>query len=503
MSIRRIPLLLLLLTLGALALVGGCETKPTEPSYGNLFDPDGPDGGDPFHLVATYGSGKINLVWTHPEGYGITSYDVLQSPTYFGEYFSIAPVTPPTEGIAFFAWDGAEPNSTNFFKIQAYDSDGNHTATSHIAPVSLTTPALVFVNDNNVRSTATRHIELHITVSEGDSLRLSQGSQPTTETVIAAGDSGVAVSLDWDLGEAADNDTTMVVNVVTQLGVSLGDTNKVRMDVDFAPSLGLKIGGTRIGALRPDLKIPTTGMLNMRFAASEEELADQIWLPALGTYNQYQLEDTTAPQTIYAEFLGDFGFSIIDDLTVTADLLEDPGFYLALPEDHITEQSTVMGICDAVATQMRFSESLDFSGVTWQAYRDTAMINLSEGAGQKVIYGQFRNDFAQSGILTDYAIYLSQPLAIGFTAPAENDTITGGTILLVQGLTTAPNGSTPVDSVKVNLGEDWVDTWGTTNWRYTWTTPVVEEITDVVLRARAWAAGDSATSVRNVTMVPQ
>ena len=502
MSIRRIPLLLLL-TLVALAILAGCESKPTAPVLDNPFDPDGPTASDPFGLTASYSSGRIILSWNQLPGFDIVNYGVLHSDSYFGEFFSIGSVEASTSATASFTWVDVEPTSDHFFKIQAFDSAGNFTtATSIVAPVSLSTPAVVVVGDDDDRTVASRNIMLNIFVTEGDSLRLSQDGLPGSETVVAAADSGVARTVPWDLGEVAGNDTTLHLNVVVQNGASLGDTNKLNLTVDFSPTLSLPGGGTFIAARRPTLAIPQDGLDSMRFADSEENLAAQNWIPSLPTYNQYQLEDSTEPQTIYAEFLSDFGFSVVDEFTVTADLLQDTGFYLALPEDHITDQRNVVGVCNAVATQMRFSESLDFNGINWQAYRDTLNITLSEGAGQKVVYGQFRNDFAQSGIHSDYAIYLSQPVAIAFTAPAAGDTLTGGTILQLLGTTTAPSGTSPVDSVKVDTGEGWVDAWGTDFWRIIWASPAVTEITDVSLRARAWADEDSATAVLNLTLEP-
>lgn len=503
MSIRRIPVFIFLLAAAGLILLAGCETKPTAPTFDNPFDVDSPAGGDPFNLLATYSSGKITLIWTHPADYGIITYEVLHSPTYFGEYFSIGSVEAPASGNALFTYEDVTPTSNHYFKVQGFDEAGGFTATSTIAPTSLTTPALVVVGDDGSRTTASRHIVLNITVSQGDSLRLSQRGVPDSELVIAAGDSMVPVAVPWDLGEVDSSDTTLTVAVVPQMSTSLGDTNKVILDVDFDPALTLPAGGTRIASLTPTVAIDTTGLVSMRFAHTLEDLAVADWVPAAPTAAPLTLEDTAAPQDIHAEFLGDFGFSVTALLQVSADVLLDPGFYLALPEDHITEQNTILGICDANATQMRFAESLDFLGVSWQAYSDTAEITLSEGAGRKVIYGQFRNDFAQSAIFTDYAIYLSQPLAIDIIAPAQGDTLTAGTALLVQGLTTAPSGTAPVDSVKFDGGEGWEEAIGTTSWRYFWTAPTVEAAAAVVLRARAWADGDSVTTQVGITVVPE
>ncbi|PID78606.1 hypothetical protein CSB20_14310 [bacterium DOLZORAL124_64_63] len=502
MPIRRIPFLLLLI-LGAGFLMTGCESKPTAPVMDNRFDPHGPQATHPFDLTAYYSNGTITLTWRQTPEFGIVNYDVQHSTTYSGEFFSIGTVEASANETAFFIWEDVPPTSDHFFKIQAFDAGGNYTNTDIVTPVSLSTPAVVVVGDDNDRHVASRNVVLNIFVTEGDSLRISQDGAPGRETVVAAAPAGAAKSVAWDLGEAPANDTVMHVNVVVQNGTSLGDTNKVNLTVDFTPTLALAGGGTRIASRQPTFQIPSDGMVSMRLADSEENLAAQDWITPQPSYNLYQLADTTAPQTIYAEFLSDFGFSVLDDLTVTADLLEDAAFHLDLPADHITSQRTVQAINSAVATQMRFSESLDFHGVDWEAYQETAPITLSADAGQKVIYGQFRNDFSQSGILTDFAIYLSQPVAIAFTAPAAGDTLTGGGTLQIMGTTTAPSGSAPVDSVKIDTGDGWTDAVGIATWSHSWTSPVVTEITDVSLRARAWAAQDSATAVLNLVLKPE
>ena len=40
---------------------------------------------------------------------------------------------------------------------------------------------------------------------------------------------------------------------------------------------------------------------------------------------------------------------------------------------------------------MRYSEDPSFSGVPWVAFRDSTTYTLSAGAGDKTVYGVFRN----------------------------------------------------------------------------------------------------------------
>lgn len=501
MSVRRIPIIMFLLAALGLLLVAGCEEKPTEPSFNNPFDPDAPQASDIFNLIVTYRAGNINLAWTHVEGFNIANYNVQHSSTYSGDYLTVGTVPAPQTEVATYQYQNANPTATHYFRIQAMDENGHFTAGSVARRVGLTTPPLVTIGDANNAGTPTRYITLNMTVSEGDSLRVSQENRPESETVYAAAAAGEVLSVLWDLGEAAANDT-LYLSVVSQTGNNLGEESEILVRSDFSPNLVLLGGGLKIASLTPTVAIDTTGMLNMRFADTEEGLADQDWLAPAPQAAPITFPDNAGPKTIFAEFEGNFGYPYIDDIELTADLLTDVEFTLDLPDDGITELNTVLGLCDAIATEMRFGESLDFGDAAWEAYSDTAVITLSEGAGEKIIYAQFRNEFAQSGILTDRAIYLNQPLAIAFNAPADGDTLTGGTLLQIQGRTSAPDEDTPVELVELNLGGDWLQLEGLMTWSYLWECPTVSEDSTVVLRSRATAGQETVTAQLSLTLIP-
>ena len=502
MSLRRtiiVTILLSLLIPTALSLLSGCDSTPDEPEFNNPFDPNGPNAGDPFELVATLGDTNITLLWNNIHGYDLVSYEVMHSLNFFENFFSIGTVEVPTLDIVNFTYQDPDPTSSHYFKIQAYDSQGNFTLTSHIVPASATTTARVVIGDgsNQIES---RQINIRINVTNGDSLRISQSGHPDSEVVLPADESGDPTFLPWDLGPVDSNDTTLTILVMVQNGASLGDTSIVDLDVNFSPTLGLVQGGTKVAQLYPPLKMDTEGVVSMRFADSLENLENSSWVDPAPTYDQYQLVDTANPQGIHAEFLSDFGFSIFRLLTVRADLLTDVSFSLNLPADHITDVSTVQGICDANATLMRFNESLDFTSTPWITYSDTTTITISPEPGEKTIYAQFRNDFADSPILTDYVIHLVQPVEVAITAPAENDILNGGTILRIQGTATAPSGTAPVDLVMFDGGEGFIAATGTSNWSYMWEIPRFDADTNLTIRARAWAGDDSVTTTMNVVV---
>lgn len=500
MSLRRtliIAILLALLTPVALTLLSGCDSTPDAPVFNNPFDPNGPNGGDPFELLATLGDTSITLVWNNIFGYDLASYDVMHSQHLFEDFFSIGTVEVSEQPVVTFTYLDPDPTAYHYFMIQAYDTQGNFTQTSHIVPTEVSTPARVVVNEGSGQ-VPSRHINIRINVTTGDSLRINQSGHPDSEVVIAADDTGAPVSLPWDLGSVDNNDTTLTINVVVQNNTNVGDTNQVELDVNFSPTFVLAQGGTKVAELFPPLTIGNEGVVSMRFAQTEEALANQVWIDGASEYSSFELANTVNTQPIHAEFLGDFGFSYFRQLNVRADLMTEATFQLLLPSDHISEVSTIKGVSSANATFMRFNESLDFTGTPWTAYSDTTTIILSPEPGEKTIYAQYRNDFADSPILTDYVIHLLQGVEVAITAPSQNDFLPGGHIFQVLGTATSPSATNPVTLVKFDGGDGFMDVEGTENWSVSWDIPRFETNTDLTIRARAWAGTDSVTTLMDV-----
>ncbi len=505
MPFRRITIALFLTALGlagTLAFLAGCEKSPSAPVFDNPFDPQGPDSGNPLHLTATLGNSSILLSWTQPQGFNIAYYELSHSFNYFSDFLPIGSVEHSDAAFGSFSYENPEPTTTHSVKIQAFDADGNFTNLTDQSPVSRPTPPRVVVGDGS-GSTATRNVTLQVTVSTGDTLRISNDRDFAVETRVPVAVAGQPQDIPWVLGEAAGNDTTLVVRVLAFPSSGVADTAVVRLTVDFAPAFTVAGNPPTVSSRELVLDIPLEGVISMRFAASEDGLPSQLWIPAAPSV-PYTLANSANQQEIWGQFLGDFDFTATVSLTVVPDLLQETSFALDLPEDHITDESTVTVLAAAAATEMRFSESLDFSSVPWTAYADTSLLALSPAPGRKVIYGQFRNDWAESAILTDYVIYLSQPVDVVILAPAEGDTVPAATPLLVTGIATGSSGTAPVDSVKFDAGdgEGFRPVTGTDSWSFMWDVPAVTADTAVALRARAWAAGDSVTTSATVTVVP-
>ena len=401
-----------------------------------------------------------------------------------------------------FDHNGVAPTTNHYYKVKAINGDGETTLISaEVAASAVTTPLLTVGDGSGV--SAARHVTLSVTVTMGDFLRVADNADFTDADTVAISPTEEVQEIAWDLGPAAANGETKSVYVQAFTGVVHSETAAVEVRVDFTPAFSAVGDPETIAMGWLPLELETAGVDSMRFALSEDALAQQPWLPVADTVPYFPLLDSANPQVIYGEFLGAFGFTDQSTWTAVPDLLTDASFALLLPDDHVSSNSRITVVSDAVARYMRFSESLDFNQVNWTTYQDTIQIQLSAGAGRKVIYAQYRNDWAESAILNDYVDYITQPLDLDFLAPVEGSILRSGQSLLIRGLYREISGGGAADSIKIDTGDGAgfrdVDEVGT-SWFYLWDVPPVTGDTETVVRARAWADGDSVTTVLNVTI---
>ncbi len=498
------PFLVTLAALAALVLalaagLGGCERAPAPPTWDNPFDPVGPDGGDPLRLRATAAGGVITLTWTQPQDLGIAQYAISHAVHPDSAFTSLALVDQTTALDNVHIWSDPAPTRTHWFRVQALDADGNASLASYaqLAGVELG-PRVIL--DQGAATVASRHLTAKVVVSRGTTLRVALGPAFTAETTYPAAAAGDTAVLALDAGAAAQGDT-IKVRVIATDGAWSSVATTARARVDFSPDFTLAGGGTAVASRTVTLAIPPAGVTQMRFATSEAALAAAAWVPGAASHTELLLGPATGAQQVWAEFAGDFGFNSTSHLTVTPDLLTGAAFRLALPEDHVTDTVAVRAVLTGKATQVRWSETPDLAAAPWQAHRDTLDLELSPAAGLKTIYLQMRNDWADSPVLTDYAVLVSRGVEVAFTAPQAEATLRSGVPLQVRG--TAYGATAGLDSVQVDLGDGtWRRATGTTSWSRLWDVPIVLAETDVTLRARAWADGETATSVIVVKVAP-
>ena len=503
------PIIALLATLALAAgfvLFGGCESNPAEPVYDNPWDPDGPEGGDALQVQATAQDTVINVTWNQPQGQGILLYVVSHTLDAGGEWLEVGEVNATTTTLGFFAYRGAEPSLVHYFRVQAFTEDDFSIVGYGRTAAALAPPRMV--PRTGAKTRASRYLDLLITVNEGDSLRLADNDSFGGAITIAAAEPGQPRTVPWDLGTGANNAAFEVHVEAFASGGYPSPSASLDFTAAFAPRHYVAGKPASVASRTVDLVVPTEGVTAMRFALNTTDLALAPWLAPADTVHGFVLAETANPQQVHGEYQGDFGYNSTFALTVTPATLTAATFVLDVPANRVIPGPAVRAISQATATRMRIGESAAFSGVPWQTYRDTAMVTLSAGEGRKVLYAQYRNDWADSPILSQYVDVAGQPVAVNFLAPAAGALLTGGTALQVRGTAIAGSASDRLDSVRVDLGDGlgWRAPNGSSSWDIMWSVPTVTADTPRTLRAWAWATDtltaevDTAKALISVTL---
>jgi hypothetical protein len=505
---RRILPALLVVALGLptmFSVLPGCESTPAEPEYSNPFDPQGPDGGDPLKLTAlATNDTTVRLTWNQPQDMGITSYSLSLSAYRDSGYSPLGDKDHTENPTNDFFHQRPDPTTTHWYMIQAFTAT-DFTITSYATPDSATTGPRVIIGEGKGTS-ASRFVNLEITVTQGEMLRIALDPDFTENLVeTPAGAPDEPVNLTYDLGSAQANNENKTVHVVA-IGdgyESLPSIQNVR--VEFKPDFKVAGDPRTVATRLVDLSVPAEGVINMRFFAEYADTGATPWVPADTAYYDYELSDSANPQFIRGQFQGDFGFDSLVEIQVTPDLLTDAVFNLVLPDTNVISESVVKGASQAVATEMRFSESADFTGVPWVAYQDTTLIQLSPTPGMKVVHAQYRNDWTMSGVLTDIVYYIAQPAEVAIWTPSAGDPVQGGSVFQVQGTSTVGAGEGSVVLVQFDGGdgEGFRNVDGTDTWSTMWDVPRFTEDTGLTIRAKAWygANPDSLESVTTAVTV--
>mgnify|MGYP001813313585 CR=1 FL=1 len=484
----------------ALAILPGCESTPAEPEYDNPFDPNGPNGGDALQVTAKVTILGISVGWTQPQDMGITYYRISHRDDPDGAWEEIGEKDHTTAEFNSITYEDPAPTKTHYFQVQARDDLGNFSLTGYATPGSVDVGPWVQVASGS-RNIATRYPEVRFWVTAGESLRAALDTLFTDGLVeLAAGTPDDTDSIVYDLGLRVDGDQFSLYSLA-YTGIDVSNTTVTPLTVKFEPAFVVVDTPATVATLLVDLLVPTEGVLQMKFANSEADLAAAPWMPPAGLVEDFPLLDSANPQKIWGQFDGDFGFiSEAIDLDVTPDPLTDVQFVIDLT-DGTTSVTTVPIISRAVATEMRISESPDFSAVPWVDYADTTTYQITPEPGTKILHAQYRNDFVQSSFRVDTLYYIPEPAEIAILDPVEGQVIRGGATYLVQGSSAGLMGQGSVDTVQFDPGEGgYRDVVGLDDWTYEWSVPAYLSDTNVTLRARAVLDGSEVVTTTSVTV---
>lgn len=401
-----------------LAALASCSEKPLEPRYENVFDLLGPDGGDPFEIAATLERDGVHVSFRQVQPGEVTA--AIQS---YGIYrlergtYSDLDAADPDSAIRLTYVDADYlPNAENTYKVQVRTAENAASSLDPIQPAGVATPPRIETASGLPDRTPTRYLQLRVESLPSETLEVasSRGFEDALAVDLDETTSlGVHfATLPWDLGPALQNDIIKVVYVRPQNRPEASKTDSLRLAVDFRPAV-TPPGGTSVSDTTVVLEItPTLGITRMRFADTQEQLALAAWDSAEAGSDTitvtYQLSAQNTTPKVFAELDGDFGFSDTTRVDFQAQAVGEAVFALdggaeftAHPERRVTVESSVED-----ATQMRFSESLDFSQVEWIDYQEDWEFQLSEGLGEKTVYGWYRNPFDLTGQVASQRITL-------------------------------------------------------------------------------------------------
>jgi hypothetical protein len=386
----RTPLAVLGLTGLATLLVLACTRRPDEAAFDNPFDPNG-SGGDPFRVTAQVVGSNVAVGWRAAGVPGLTRYAVLRSlsaTTGFGQ-IGEAPVTDNRPQYVF-QDTGYARNRTNYYKIRAYRNaeaslDSRVAAAGVFAP-----PQIAILGDTLFARAAT----LRLRTDVGDTVEVADTNTfaDSRRFVIT----GAAVLVPWDLAPAAGAGVKARVHARVWTagvpGVAIADSAVVA----FRPRVAFT--DTAVVELDVVVRSRGVGLAAMRAATSRAGLAAAPWIDnprtpaALDSIDiAFLLPPGFAPVRFFAENRSDFGFTRIDSLLAIPRAVAPAGITLDGGAATTPDPEIVITASARYATEMRFSESPDFTGVPWRPFAIVSTFTLSPAPGAKTVYAVFRN----------------------------------------------------------------------------------------------------------------
>jgi hypothetical protein len=496
MTDRSRARLALIALLAAACLALGCTQAPDAPTYDNPLDPDG-TGGDPFDVAAFFLGGGVVVTWTALDLPDVTGYEIMRSGGEDGPYSVVGSVEHPTVQ---YIDRNFVPNLPNYYKVRATDALGNSTLISGVAAARVAAPPRLAIGDTTV--TATRFVTLSLEVALGDSASVdSLGSFATAVTAVF--DDAGAATLPWDLGAAPATNVWKHVYVRIYTAGIAGTVFLDSVKVRFVPDLKLAGNPATLADRTPMLQILGAGVSQMRFAPNRAALPSAAWLPGAAAHGDYLLGAELTPQTIFAEFACDFGFTVLDSVQAVPDDLQP----LTLTVNGGAAASSALLVpvsATAVATHMRFAETLTELGeATWQAYAAQTTFAHSACAGDpaKTVWAQYKNDWVVANPLSGGFQWLP-PEVLGVTIAAP-DTVSSGDVTAISGTAVAGTCGDPLELVEVDAGAGWLAAAGLGAWTYAWTAPAVGDTTTITVSARVTAGADTATITHDIVVLPE
>lgn len=497
---RRLPLLVILSLLAGAGFLG-CSTTD-EAEFLNPLDPRNPESVDPFGLVAFYDDGKVTLDWTVPAGPAIAQV-VIEG------IINSQPTDLDTVDVDVTTYVVSEPrgNTDNLYRLRALDANGFAAQTSHMVAATVFVPPwidIALATDDpagGVKISRAVH-DIVVRAVAGDLVQIDTLRDFSTTSALDLAD-GQAVYEQFQLRKLRREGIALPDRqLYVRAGLLLsggGDPLWSSVDslrVSMALITGINKAGGGATVARPFVNLNLTsggaGVDSVRFATSEEGLAAAPWLPPAASYLDVPLDDTAAPQSIIAQFASSFGDVVQSaPLPLRGDPLTTVSLNPQLPSSGLVEGQLLRLTPRAVATEMRLSTDPGFADAPWRAYADTVDLAMPHQGGDQTIYGQFRNHWFLSGIISETVTVSGAVLDVAFTAPLDGDPVSGGNTAYLSGQAGPLPDRFAFTALDIHLGDGWQSMPPDTTWEATWEVPRFEVDTPRRLGIRAIAEHDS------------
>lgn len=400
---------------GALAVLAGlialaCTRQPETATFDNPFDPNG-TGGDPFHVTAVEADNSVLVRWRAPEIPDIDNYRILRSLSADSGFSPAGEVAPSANRVDYVFQDTAfARNRVNYYKVRA-ERDGEQSADSRVASAGVfAPPQIILPNDTLfVRRTLVR-----VRADAGDSIEVAENADfsPSIRAVLAAGSASVLFDLAatdtlgltkrvrarvWTSGVAGSPSTA---TALTGLSATTGFRDTAVVDTTVV----VHVHGRGVAAMRAATDSLTSAapwVVNPDASNAIDTLAIALRVPA-----------GLRPFDIYVELRSDFGFGRFDTLAASPRTVGPASLLVNNGAAVTSDRDVTLTAVAPWATEMRFAETSDFTGVPWQPFAAMSTFELSAPAGPKTVYAIFRNGLDPAGRAATASIEL-----VGGTAP--------------------------------------------------------------------------------------
>ncbi|MBI5233073.1 MAG: hypothetical protein HY880_01825, partial [Deltaproteobacteria bacterium] len=330
------------------------------------------------------------------------------------------------------------------------DAAGNDSSTyNDTITLDTTAPTGSVIIDSNATYTASTSVTLALTCADATSGCSEMRFSNSTDFSGSSWEAYSTSRLAWIL-TSGDGTKTVYAQFRDALNNASGSyTDTIILDTT-APTGSTTINGGATYTTSTSVGLTLTcadalsGCNEMRF--SNDGAVWSSW-QAYGTSKTWALTSGDGAKTVYTQFKDTAGNAselfYSDDITL--DSTAPTGSTLINSGATYTTSTSVgltLTCADAISgcSQMRFSNSTDFSGSSWEAFGTSKTWDLTSGDGTKTVYTQFKDVAGnESASFTDTIIYDS-------TAPTGTISINGGAAYTISPVVTLTLGCSDATS---------------------------------------------------------